>query len=207
MKLKTKHYVIIGALLVACLCLLVNTCRVGSKVDYHKGRADQALEDLQQAEEVFEAAIEQDVILQEEKDKRIAELEVEIAKDDQKIAVVGKEIVLTRETLIASGLYKGLVKELDEKWAEKYATLESKLAKKEEQLKAWQEKFDSKVEVAIQAYIDKDLKKQEALERFQKLCKVQEAQIKVLKLKGAVWKWAAIAGGGYIGYTAAKRIL
>jgi len=207
MKLTTKLWITIGALVVACLCLLVSTCGVGSKVSYHKGRADEALSDLKQAEVVFEKAIEQDAVLQKEKDERIAELEVAIAKDDQKIVVIHESIVVTREMLISSGLYDGLVKELDEKWALKYATLEAKVVKKDKIIAEWVEKFDSKVKVAIQAYVDRDLKKQEALERFQKLCKVQETQIKVLKLKGTIWKWAAIAGGGYIGYTVVKEAL
>jgi len=204
MKLK---YVIGIAVVAFALGVFLPTQCGDSNIAYWKGRSEKALEDLKQSEEKFEEAQEQDKVLQEEKDKHIARLEEEIAEEDQVIIVKEEAIVVTREMLIASGLYNGLVKELDEKWASKYATLEGKLAKREAQLKDWKEKFDSKVEVAIKAYIDKDLKKQTALEEFQKRCVSYERQIKRLKLKGKIWKWAAVGGGGYIGYKAIKGIL
>jgi len=204
--MKLKYVLILVALAFALGVFLPTQCG-DSNIAYWKGRSEKALEDLKQAEEKFEEAIEQDEALQEEKDKHIARLEEEIAEEDQKIVVIHESIVVTREMLISSGLYGGLVKELDEKWASKYATLESKLANREAQLKAWQEKFDSKVNIAIQAYIDKDLKKQTALEEFQKRCASYERQIKRLKLKGKIWKWAAIGGGCKIGYDAIKGIL
>jgi len=178
-----------------------------SNIAYWKGRSEKALEDLQQAEEKFEEAMKQDEALQEEKDKHIARLEEEIAEEEQVIIVKEKAIVVTRDMLIASGLYKGLVKELDEKWASKYASLESVLEDERQKNREWIEKFDSKVNIAIQAYIDNDVKQRAALEEFQKRCSSYERQIKRLKLKGEIWKWAAIGGGGYIGYKAIKGIL
>lgn len=204
--MKVKYVVSLIVIAFALGVFLPTQCR-DSNVAYWKGRSEQTLKDLEQAEKVFEEAVKQDATLQEEKDKRIAELEVEIAEEEQVIIVKEKAIIVTRDMLIASGLYQGLVKELDERWASKYASLESKLAKREAQIKEWQEKFDSKVEVAIKAYVDKDLKQQVALKVFQKRCVAYERQIKGLKLKGKVWKWAAIGGGGYIGYNVIKGIL
>jgi len=197
MKLTTKLYITIGVLLCACLCLLVGTCNVNSRVDYHRGRADEALNDLKQAEVVFEKAIEQDATLQKEKDERIAELEVAIVKDDQKIVVIHESIVVTREMLISSGLYDGLVKELDEKWALKYATLEAKVVKKDKIIAEWVEKFDAKVKLETEGWAERDLKKQKALERVQKLCTAQEKQIKGLKFWGYI-------GKGFTAYHAVK---
>jgi len=194
--------VLIGAIVLAFILGGVLTFFLfngSEKVSYWKGRSEQALEDLQQAEKIFEEAVEQDKVFQKEKDKRIAKLEEGIAKDNQRIVYIERDIVVTRETLIASGLYKGLVKELDEKWASKYATLESKLDKKDAQLKEWQEKFDSKVELAMKEWVDKDLAQKKAIQNLQKQCTAQETQIKGLKLWTAVGKiWTgyhAVKGG------------
>lgn len=204
--MKLKYVIGLVAIAFALGVFLPTQCG-DSNVSYWKGRSEQTLKDLKQAEKIFEEAVEQDKAFQEEKDKRITELEVAIAEEEQVIIIKEEAIVVTRDMLIASGLYQGLVKELDERWASKYASLESKLAKREAQLKEWQEKFDSKVEVAIKAYVDKDLKQREALKVFQKRCVAYERQIKGLKLKGKVWKWAAIGGGCKIGYDALKGIL
>lgn len=197
MKLKTKLWIIIGALVVACLCLLVNTWRVGSKVSYHKGRADKALEELQQAEIVFEEAIEQDAAFQKEKDERIAELEAGIVEDKQEIEVAEEDIVDARATLIELNLYKGWVIALDKGWKVKYGKLEGVVEKKDKQLKEWQEKFDSKVKVAIKAYTDKDLAQKKVIKELQGLCNAQEKQIKGLKF------WTVV-GKGLTGYHAVK---
>jgi len=203
---KLKYVLILVALTFLAGVFLPSKCG-DSNIAYWKGRSEKALEDLKQSEERFEKAMKQDKALQEEKDKHIARLEEEIAEEEQVIIVKEKAIVVTRDMLIASGLYKGLVKELDEKWASKYASLEDVLEKERQKNKEWIEKFDSKVEVAIKAYVDKDLKQQAALKEFQKRCVSYERQIKRLKLKGTVWKWVAIGGGGYIGFTALKGML
>jgi len=197
MKLK---YVIAIALVAFALGVFLPTRCGDSDVAYWRGRSEQTLKDLKIVEKRFKEAVKQDKKLQEKKDKRIAELEVEIAKDDQRIVYIERDIVVTREMLMASGLYKGLVKELDEKWASKYATLEGKLGKKDEQLKEWEEKFDSKVNIAIKAYIDKDLKQQEAIEVFQTRCVVLERKLKVSKFWGAIGKGFTLYHGSKAGY-------
>ena len=204
--MKLKYVLVLVAVAFALGVFLPTQCG-DSNIAYWKGRSEKALEDLKQAEEKFEEAQEQDKELQEEKDKRIAELEEEIAEEEQVIIVKEEAIVVTRDMLIASGLYQGLVVELDKKWASKYASLEDVLEKERQKNREWKEKFDSKVEVAIKAYIDKDVEQRTALEEFQKRCVAYERQIKRLKLKGKLWKWAAIGGGGYIGYTAIKGML
>jgi len=204
MKLK---YVLILVVIAFAIGVFLPTQCGDLNIAYWKGRSEQTLKDLEQAEEKFEEATKQDEALQEEKDKRIAELEEGITKDKQEIEVADEDIVDARATLVELNLYKGWVKMLDKAWKVKYGKLEDVVEKKDEQLKAWQEKFDSKVEVAIKAYIDKDLKQRAALEVFQKRCVSYERQIKRLKLKGTVWKWVAIGGGSYIGFTALKGIL
>jgi len=199
MKLKTKLYIVIGALVVACLCLLANSLWVGSKVDYHKGRADQALEDLEKAEASFGELKEQDAALQQEKDEEIARLEEEVTEVDQVIVYKEKEIVVTREMLKASGLYDGLVKELDEKWASKYSSLEGKLAKREKQIKEWEEKFASKVKLEVEGWVERDKAQKKTIAELQGLCKAQGRALKRSKFwakVGKVWTgYHAVKGG------------
>lgn len=169
----------------------------GKKVSYWKGRSEQTLEDLQKAEMVFEEAVEEDAVLQEEKDKRIAELEEGIVVDVQEIEVVEEEIVDARAVLIELNLYKDWVVILDKAWATKYGKLEGVVEKKDKQLKTWQEKFDSKVELAMKEWVDKDLAQKKVIKSLQKQCRAQEKQIKGLKF------WTAV-GKVWTGYHAVK---
>jgi len=192
-------YVIILVVLAFALGVFLPTQRGDSNIAYWKGRSEQALEDLQKAEKVFEEAVEQDKVFQKEKDKRIAELEEGIAKDEQEIEVVEEDIVDARAVLIELDLYKGWVKMLDAGWKTKYGKLEGVVEKKDKQLKEWKEKFDSKVELAMKEWVDKDLAQKKVIKSLQKQCKAQEKQIKGLKLWTAVGKiWTgyhAVKGG------------
>jgi len=195
--MKLKHKILIGAFVVACLCLLVHTCRVGSQVNYHKGRADQALSDLAVAEKNFTELKKQDKALQEKKDEEIAELKKATAKKEVVIVVKEKEIVVTRDMLIASGLYKGLVKELDEKWASKYTTLEGIVADKDKVIKSWEEKFDSKVELEVKGWMEKDRRSKEAIKRLKTSLASTERALKRSKF------WSFI-GKGFTYYHTVK---
>jgi len=194
MKLK---YVLILVVIAFAIGVFLPTQCGDLNIAYWKGRSEQTLKDLKQAEEKFEEAQKKDKELQERKDKRIAELEEGIAKDEQEIEVAEEDIVDARATLKELNLYKGWVPILDEAWKVKYGKLEDKLDKKDKQLKAWQEKFDSKVEVAIKAYTDKDLAQKKVIKELQGLCSAQEKQIKGLKF------WTVV-GKGLTGYHAVK---
>jgi len=196
-----KKYVVAGLILCVLSFALGAWLFNGNKrVAYWKGRSEQTLQDLTRVEKEFEEEKERDERLQKAKDERIAELEEEVAEVDERIVYVERDIVVTREMLIASGLYQGLVKELDEKWAEKYATLEEKVIKKDAIIKEWEEKFDSKVKLELEGWIAKDIQKQAVIEGLQKRCTAYERQVKGLSLKGTIWKWVAIVGGVKITY-------
>lgn len=187
----------ISLLLAFAFGALLFSAKGAEEVAYYRGRASKAEEALQQASETFTKALKEEKRIQEEKDKQIKTLKTQIAEHEKDLTKLGEALGQTREQLVEAGKYEGLVLTLDKQWQERYTKLEDVSAKKDQVIQVWQEKFETKVNLAIQAYATKVAAQEEVIQDL-------KGQISALTREHANAKGWALVGKVLTVYTTCR---
>lgn len=191
-----KKYLPAGVLALLCIYLLVHMfAKLGPAIAYHKGRAEQALVQVEVAEEkVKEVEREMDKVV-EESNKEIKKLREARVERKETIARIDEAIAETPVPPGAEPVVALYVEKIGELQAD-IKDLEATIVEKDEIIRARDN--------TILAYVEQALAQREAIKRFEKRCKVAERAVKRQKIWTYVGKGATLYFGGKAVYNAIR---
>lgn len=169
----------------------------GAKIAYWKGRTEEVEATLQDAVKEATDMREEDKRLQEEKDEEIFDLRATATRGRVRVIEISTEIAETTIPAAAAPIV--------ELYEEKVAELEGIIKAKNKELKAWKEKFDSKVELAVKAGAIELVAQRDLIDTLRKRCSSAESQVRKIKFGGKIFKIAAYVGAGYFAYSILRR--